>query len=301
MSNLSALKVTAFTYLLSICLTIQAQHRHALLVGISEYAHNSGWTDIHGKNDINLMRQALSDTQIAELTGRNATYANIVHKLEMLEKRVLKGDIVYIHLSGHGQPFEDKSGDEEDGWDESFVPFDAPQFYEEGVYEGEKHLTDDKLNQYLINLRQKAGKHGIVYVVIDACHSGGAYRGDEDEDSTAATNEELRAIEYERGTSVGFSKDKVYVAPKDSRTHYYVDTQEGMSPIVVLEACLPGQRNCEIKRNDTYYGALSYSVASVLKNNQLNRDRTWIRDVEKKMREVLPKWNTQTMVVEESK
>ena len=46
MSNLSALKVTAFTYLLSICMTIQAQHRHALLVGISEYAHNYGWTDI---------------------------------------------------------------------------------------------------------------------------------------------------------------------------------------------------------------------------------------------------------------
>ena len=90
MSNLSALKVIAFTYLISICMTIQAQHRHALLVGISEYAHNSGWTDIHGKNDINLVRQALSDTQIAELTGRNATYANIVHKLETLEKECAK-------------------------------------------------------------------------------------------------------------------------------------------------------------------------------------------------------------------
>lgn len=298
MSNLSALKVIAFTYLLSICMTIQAQHRHALLVGISEYAHNSGWTDIHGKNDINLMRQALSDTQIAELTGRNATYANIVHKLETLEKRVRKGDIVYIHLSGHGQPFEDMDGDEEDGWDESFVPYDAKQFYEKGVYEGERHLTDDRLNTYLIKLRKKLGNAGMAYVVVDACHSGGSYRGDED---STFTNEDAVAIEYERGTSIGFSKDKVYVVPKDSRIHYYVETKEGMSPIVVLEACLPGQRNCEIKRNGTYYGALSYSVASVLRGKVLNRDKTWIRNVEKTMKDVLPKWNTQTMVVEESK
>lgn len=278
-----------------------AQNKHALLIGLSEYSEGSGWSSIHGENDILLLKLTMKGMNVTEMKGKKATYSNITNALKKLVDKTQSGDIVYIHLSGHGQPFEDKSGDEEDGWDESFVPYDAPQSYEEGVYEGEKHLTDDKLNQYLISLRQKAGKHGMVYVVVDACHSGGAYRDNEDEDSTATTNEEADAAKYERGTDVGFSKDKVYVAPKDSRTHFYVETKEEMSPIVVLEACLPGQRNCEIKRNGTYYGALSYSVASVLKNKQLNCDRTWVREVEKKMREVLPKWNSQTMVVEESK
>ncbi|MBQ0024068.1 MAG: caspase family protein [Prevotellaceae bacterium] len=301
MSNLSALKVIAFTYLLSICISTQAQHRHALLVGISEYANHSGWTDIHGENDVKIIRKALSNTQIAELTGRNATHANIVHELELLIKRVRKGDVAYIHFSCHGQPFEDLDGDEQDGWDESFVPYDAKMFYEKGVYEGERHLTDDKLNTYLIRLRNKLGYGGMIYVVVDACHSGGAYRGDED--ATADENQDISPdrLVFERGVNVGFSKDKVYTPSDDRRTHYFIDTKEGMSPIVVLEACLPGQRNCEIMRNGSYYGALSYSVASVLRGKVLNRDKTWIRNVEKTMKDVLPKWNTQTMVVEESK
>lgn len=279
-----------------------AQNKHALLVGLSEYSEGSGWSSIHGENDIQLLSSALKGMDITELKGKNATHGNVTNALKGLVRKTRSGDIVYIHLSGHGQPFEDRSGDEEDRWDESFVPYDAPQFYKEGVYEGEKHLTDDTLNQYLTSLRRRAGTHGIVYVVIDACHSGGAYRGDEDEDSvTAVADEEADEVLYERGTEVGFSKDKVYVAPKDSRTHYYVETKESMSPVVVLEACLPGQKNCEIKRDGTYYGALSYSVASVLKHRQLGRDRAWVADVQKKMREVLPKWNNQTMVVEDSR
>lgn len=87
--------------------------------------------------------------------------------------------------------------------------------------------------------------------------------------------------------------NKRYVAPKDNRTHYYVDSSEGMSPIVVLEACLPGQKNCEIKRNGIYYGALSLSVATVLRNRTLSKNKEWVREVEKTMREILPKWNTQ--------
>ena len=50
------------------------------------------------------------------------------------------GDIVYLHFSTHGQPFEDLSGDEDDGWDESIVPVDAPIEYSKGKYEGENHL-----------------------------------------------------------------------------------------------------------------------------------------------------------------
>ncbi len=302
MSNLSALKAFAFTHLLSICISAQAQQKHALLVGISEYAANSGWTGIHGENDTRLMRQVLSDTQIVELAGRNATYSNIVRELELLIRKVRKDDVAYIHFSCHGQPFEDMNGDEQDGWDESFVPYDAKQFYEKGVYEGERHLTDDKLNTYLIRLRKKLGNGGMVYVVVDACHSGGAYRGDEDEAADSLCHGiSPDTIIYERGVNMGFSKDKVYFPSDDRRTHYSIETKAGMSPIIVLEACLPGQSNCEIQRDGSYYGALSYSVASVLKNKQLNRDRAWVKEVEKKMREVLPKWNNQTMVVEESK
>ena len=303
MTNLSISKATTLIYTICICIPLHAQHRHALLVGLSRYASDSGWTNIHGTNDIKLLKQALpSDTKIEVLTDANATYANITRRLQQITERVKSNDIVYLHFSGHGQPFEDLNGDEEDGWDESFVPYDARQYYEEGIYEGERHLVDDTLNKYLMRIRAKAGSKGMVYVVIDACHSGGEYRNDEEVSADSVYEGNFQDIaEYERGVNVGFSKDKIYAAPKDNRTHYYVDSSEGMSPIVVLEACLPDQKNCEIKRNGIYCGALSYSVATVLRNRTLSRNKEWVREAEKTMREILPKWNTQKMVVEESK
>jgi hypothetical protein len=33
----------------------------------------------------------------------------------------MPGDIIYLHFSCHGQPFEDMNGDEADGWDESYL------------------------------------------------------------------------------------------------------------------------------------------------------------------------------------
>lgn len=301
MNILSSLRAIVLIYIICISFPINAQNRHALLVGISKYSKNSGWQDIHGANDIKLIKQILPpDTKIVELTDANATYSNILHKLEQIIEKVRKDDIVYIHFSGHGQPFEDMNGDEEDGWDESFVPYDASQYYQKGIYEGERHLIDDMLNKYLKRIRTKAGSKGMVYVVIDACHSGGEYRNDEEEESADIINSE-DIPQYVRGVNVGFSKEKVYVAPNDNRTHYYVDSDYVMSPIVVLEACLPGQNNCEIMHNGIYYGALSYSVATTLRNKQLNSNKEWVREVEITMKEVLPKWNTQKMVIEESK
>lgn len=304
MSIFSSSRAIAFACILLICFPIHAQSRHALLVGISNMPAGSGWANIHGANDINLLMQVLPpDTRTAVLTDANATYANIIHQLGAITERVRKGDIVYIHFSGHGQPFEDQNGDEEDGWDESFVPYDAKQYYEKGVYEGERHLVDDMLNRHLMRIRTRAGAEGMVYVVIDACHSGGEYRNDEEEESADSVRDENThdIPEYERGVNVGFSKDKVYVAPTDTRTHYYVDSNAAMSPIVVMEACMAGQKNCEIMLGGIYYGALSYSVATTLQGWQLSANRGWVREVEKTMRAVLPKWSTQKMVVEESR
>ena len=147
--------------------------------------------NIHGANDVDLMKSVLNGFSIRELKNANATYENIIKELNYLTKKTKEGDIVYIHFSGHGQPFEDINGDEQDGWDESFVPFDAHLYYEQNVYSGNKHLTDDILNTYLIKIRKKIGEHGILYVTIDACHAGNSYRDSEED--------------IYRGTGKGFS------------------------------------------------------------------------------------------------
>ena len=134
--------------LLECCLLTQAQNKRALLVGLSHYEKTTGWNDIHGTNDIDLIKSKLKGFSIKELRNSSATYDNIISELKSLERESKEGDTVYIHLSGHGQPVEDYNGDELDGWDESFIPFDAHMIYNKLTYDGSKHLTDDILHKH---------------------------------------------------------------------------------------------------------------------------------------------------------
>ena len=164
--------------MLSTPLALSAQQKHALLIGISNYPQydyaDASWAPIHGTNDVQLISPILAKQgfKINTLTNESATHEAIGNSLKDLGNRVHAGDIVYIHLSGHGQAVEDEDGDEADGWDEAFIPFDAERAYREKGYHGENHLLDDELNAYLNTIRRNVGGKGIVYVVRDACHAG---------------------------------------------------------------------------------------------------------------------------------
>ena len=271
--------------LLSCCLLTHAQNKRALLIGISQYGNNTGWKNIHGANDVDLMKSVLNGFSIRELKNANATYGNIIKELNYLTKKTKEGDIVYIHFSGHGQPFEDINGDEHDGWDESFVPFNAHLYYEEKVYSGNKHLTDDILNTYLIKIRKKIGEHGILYVTIDACHAGNSYRESEED--------------IYRGTGKGFSKNnKIYKVPKTQKRYYNIDDIRGYSPIVMLEACQSHQRNTEVYIKNTYYGPLTYAIYKTLQTKSIDKQAKWTKNLDSTMQDLLPSWNRQKMVVE---
>lgn len=273
--------------MLMLSLHTSAQKRHALLIGISQYGEETGWSAIHGTNDVDLMKMVLKDFSVVELRNAGATYSNIIMQLKKLEKKVNRGDIVYIHLSGHGQPYEDLDGDEPDGWDEAFVPYDAHLYYEAGKYTGEKHLTDDILNIYFNAIRRKIGELGMLYVVNDACHAGCSYR---------KANGNIF-----RGTSKGFSKNhRLYKVQRVQKSNYTIHPIKGYAPIVMLEACQSYERNMEIKVENTYYGPLTYAIYTMLRNKRLDKDTRWIKGIPSIMHSLLPPWNRQKMVIETS-
>ena len=249
------------------------QSKRALLVGISNYpsAGCNSWDTINGTNDIQLIAKTLKieGYSINELSNDKATFETIQKALSSLSSNCNKGDTVYIHFSCHGQPFEDFDGDEDDGWDESIVPYNAPKTYEKGVYEGEYHLTDDILSNYFISIRRAVGPSGFICVVIDACHAGGSSRGDEDEEL------------YCRGTKNGFSPyGKQYRPPINTQGNFYIKTEKGLSNITILEACRAYQSNHEIKQNGNYYGPLSYYVNEVLSSGFYSiSDLQWVQKV----------------------
>ena len=273
-----------------------AQQKHALLIGISDYPQykdsGASWSCIHGANDIQLLSPILSKQgfKVTTLTNKSATHGAIEKNLKILIQSIQPGDIVYIQLSGHGQAVEDENGDEADGWDEAFIPYDAKRRYVENSYRGENHLLDDELNSHLNAIRKKTGENGIVYVVIDACHAGSSYRGDEIEDSV-----------YIRGTDIGFSKSGKPYAPKiDKRGNIRISTENGMAQIVMLEACRSYEVNTEIKQNGQYYGPMSYYISRQLLTTPLSFDTKWIEDVRRNMNKDI-RLVRQNMVTESSK
>lgn len=243
--RLTAIAFCVFLMLLSTVI-LAAQERRALLIGIGEYPAESEWTLVHGDNDVRIIREfllglGLRGECIETITNEKATKKGILSALERLTKIAGKGDAVYIHFSGHGQQVTDLDGDEEDGFDEAWVPYDAWKKYVAGVYEGENHIIDDEINVCLKKLRAKVGAKGRITLVSDACHSGSGSRGLEDD-------------EYFRGTDEKFILPS-RVARKSGRSN----TVEWL----FIGACKSYQTNYELKAPDgKFYGCLSYVIAS---------------------------------------
>lgn len=277
-NGLANLRLISVISLIILCNCIlSAQNKRAFLVGISDYQFNSSniancWNNIHGANDVAILSPTLKKHgfRITSLINENATAQNIRKQLSEFISSCKAGDMVYLHFSCHGQPVEDTNGDEADGWDEAIIPVDAQKVYIKGVYRGENHITDDELNRFFESIRSKIGHEGYLTVVVDACHAGTTYRGEESEDSIIV-----------RGTNHGFSARGLKFVPRiDKRGRIEVEKSDAMSDVCVIEACRSYQVNNEIKCDGTYYGSLSYYVNKILQiKKRIVWQSRWYEDV----------------------
>lgn len=163
--------------LLTLHLPSLAGTRRALAIGIGTY-EDPAWVRINGDKDVRPVVDMLKlndFNDITTLTQTEATKSAIVGEFKALAERCAAGDTVYIHFSGHGQRMTDIDGDEEDGWDESWIPYDAYRKYCDKDH-GERHLCDDEIGKSLMNIRKKVGESGLIAVVVDACHAGDSTR-----------------------------------------------------------------------------------------------------------------------------
>ena len=238
-----------------LCLTETAacaQGRHALVVGIGNYPENSGWSRISGDKDAGLVKSMLAhngfpEQDIIVLKDADATKAAIREAFAELVVLLRKGDVVYVHFSGHGQQVTDIDGDEDDGLDEAFVPYDAAKSYERGAYEGENHIVDDELNKWLAILQKAVGNSGLVFVSMDSCHSGDVTRGED-------VTEDLRM----RGTGDVFEIPLPENRPSAKARH------EENGGWVCLSACKSYQNNYEFRSEDGFCGRLTWALCRTL-------------------------------------
>ncbi|MCV2894624.1 caspase family protein [Lentibacter sp. XHP0401] len=182
----------------------------ALLVGVSDYDEAAKISDLQGPgNDVRLIRDTLqkrgaedivivaSDVEGASLPtleGIEAGFAEVT-------SRATKGDLVYIHLSGHGTRQLDLEGDETDGLDEVFLPSDV-RVAEPGTQIIPNALTDDRIGALVAGIRAKGAD---VWLVMDSCHSGSGMRSGgltaERQVNPAALNIDIRAAKPQAGVT----------------------------------------------------------------------------------------------------
>ena len=110
------------------------------------------------------------------------TRAHIQREFDRLAQTVRRGDQVVILLSGHGsqQPDQDPpdpNDPEPDGLDEIFLPADIGK-WEHAVQAVENAIIDDELRVWLKAIQDRGA---LLWVIIDACHSGTMIRGNDEE------------------------------------------------------------------------------------------------------------------------
>lgn len=153
------LRCLTIVFLLSSFAQLYPQTKRAIVIGIGQQ-EDCSWQKINGDKDVPyvvemLNRAGYSNSNILTLINNKATKENIVDAFNMLIRRCHTNDIVYIHFSGHGQRVTDLDGDENDGWDESWIPYDAYKNYNPKD-NGDKHLIDDEVYLFLNKLKTKS-------------------------------------------------------------------------------------------------------------------------------------------------
>ena len=138
-------------------------NRHALIIGIGSYRTDAA-RPVEALAGIEQdMASALAmartlqvpDANISLLRDEAATHDGIAGAIRELGERALPGDRVFVYWSGHGSRAFDAA---EGGCVESLVPYDL------------KDVTNRQLARWLQPIGAKADK---MFVVYDACHSGG--------------------------------------------------------------------------------------------------------------------------------
>jgi hypothetical protein len=255
---------------LVLCSVSLCARNSALLVGVGNYnTAATGWPVIHGNNDVELLLPRLSADcfDVRTLVDSEATKANIMSALRSIASGASSGDVVYIHFSGHGQQVQDMNRDEDDDFDESFVCYDAcfsAQYsVGAGKYRGQNHLIDDELFPVFNQIKRKIGAGGELIVVFDSCYSGGAERGETEDDPDP--DSEVDWNDTCRGSADEFRANKsaeTYLR-RIARPDTYVSSGGHMT---VISACQSDKRNyeCRDRKSLKCYGSLSYCISRLL-------------------------------------
>jgi hypothetical protein len=233
--------------------------RRAVLIGINRYRVPGA--DLRGcVNDVRNMRQVLvkycgfraANTRV--LTDFRATKKAMQSAITSLIRSGRKGDVLFLHYSGHGSNVPDRDGDEADRRDEILCPTDLD--------------WDDPLRDDWLRTTFDGVKAGVSFTVImDCCHSGTNTRAVLPPDAPVKERYlpspwDLRAAESRRRLPRKVSSELRRSTRSARKTK---DIVKADLPEVLITGCRDVQTSADAFINGRYNGALTFSLVEAIR------------------------------------
>lgn len=274
-------------------LTLGAQSRRAILVGIDDYNPDGAerarlerqpvstiiqrpkvegnatywrFDNLDGAiNDVALMKSTLTDlgvTDFAILQNQDATAAAI---LSALRKNLIDdakpGDVRIFYYSGHGNHIRNLASAEQGGEDQTIVPADN--------WRDVPDVRDKEISRILWQAARKGVK---ITFIADSCHSGSLSRGAWNASGKARSSSGRRG-----GTGANAPREPVVNDPAeiDSATKRPIDPEK--EGVLTLAAAQSSEEAREIDTEDGPHGAFTWALAHALKYEGEPMDRVFQR------------------------
>lgn len=263
--------------------------KRAICVGINNFKHYPQFTLNGCVNDANDMASlcksllGFKSSQVHVVTDARATKARLMALLNAAVKDARSGKLSYLlfSLSSHGTQVADKSGDEPDGMDEAFVPYDIAQ--KGNSWDPAHIISDDEFH----DLFRKLPEGVLLEVYLDTCHSGTGLRGAEFSLTAprpryiAPPSGELQGPVRQRRVR-GFVVDRS--RRRSKRRSQTKEVASGRHHIL-WTGCKANQTSADAYFNGRYNGAFTYYFVKTMKatKNKLSR-KTVVQKIRKAMK-----------------
>jgi hypothetical protein len=263
--------------------------KKALFVGINNFANYSQFALNGCVNDAKDMAALHKDllgfktSEMTILTDAQATKANVMANLKAMVADARAGKLgnLVFSFSSHGTQMNDTSGDEPDGKDEAFVPYDIAE--KSGSWDPSHIISDDELHDLFVQLPANA----LLEVYLDTCHSGTGLRGAEF-GPHAPRARYIAPPDHEFGKKTAKMRGFTLSRPRSSKARKGA-ASAGKEAVagehhVLWTGCKANETSADAYFNGRYNGAFTYYLIKVMRDtkNKLSR-----KDVIAKMRTLM--------------
>jgi len=255
-------------------------NKRAVLIGInyfnSKFQLGGCINDVKNIKKFKIEKYGYKESNMKVLTDDQLdtelipTRENIIKAIKWLVQDPKPNDSYFFHYSGHGGQLEDKTGEEEDGFDETIMPVD---FLTKG------QIIDDDLHELMV-APLPAGVR--LTVIFDCCHSGTVLdlpyiystRGVIKESNVLSLggksilNAGFSYLKGDKNSAMNALKDLKNVAANNTKLRLKnIETRSSPADVIMFSGCKDTQTSADAQEAGEATGAMSYALIKSLKGN----------------------------------